>query len=618
MGGNQVNKIDEISRARFIKHLLDDIRALELLLKKGMIENDIIRIGAEQEFCLINADWRPSRNASQVLKAIDDKHFTHEIAKYNLEINLDPEELRANCFSQMENKLRGYLQKVMVAADKYDTKILLTGILPTISLKELSLEFMTPSVRYALLNDAVKDIRKQNFECHIRGVDELSVHHESILLEACNTSFQLHLQIPPEDFVASYNWAQAISGPILGISANSPLLMGRELWNETRIALFQQSVDTRSSSYHLKDKQPRVTFGSDWISESIVDIYKDDIVEYEVLLSTEIAENSLDELRKGRIPKLEALGIHNSTIYRWNRPCYGSNGKKAHIRIENRYLSSGPTVLDQMANFAFWVGLMMGRPSEFNDMVQIMDFRDAKDNFIKAARNGIDSMMYWKDSTFSTRELILKELLPIAYAGLQKCDIDKKDIERYLKVIEQRAHGMNGATWTIKNYRNLKKQLKRDDALISLTKTLYENQHTQLPISAWPMIKEKLNLRTNALLAEQLMSTHLFTVNENDLAAMASSIMTWKNIHHVPVLNDQQQLCGLLTWSHITEHLRENTASSELKVRDLMVKDVITISPDTQMETVFQTLQKNSIGCLPVLKEGHLVGIITRNDMSTI
>lgn len=618
MGRNQVNKIDEISRSRFVKHLLDDIRAMELLLKKGLIENDIVRIGAEQEFCLVNANWRPSKNASQVLKAVADTHFTHEIAKYNLEINLDPEELKHNCFSQMENKLKEFLQKATNAADKYDTKILLVGILPTISLKELSLEFMTPSVRYTLLNDAVKNIRKQNLEFHIRGVDEISVHHDSVLFEACNTSFQLHLQIPPEDFVASYNWAQAISGPVLGISANSPILMGRELWNETRIALFQQSVDTRSSSYYLKEKQPRVTFGNEWISNSIVDIYKDDIAEYEVLLTTEIAESSLEVLKKGKIPKLEALGIHNGTIYRWNRPCYGTDGKKAHIRIENRYLPSGPTVVDQMANFAFWVGLMMGRPSEFDDMAKIMDFRDAKDNFIKAARNGINSMMHWKDNSLSTRELILKELLPIAYAGLQKSGIDKNDVERYLRIIEQRANGTNGATWSIKNYRNLKKYIKRDDALIALTKGIYGNQQNTLPVSNWPMIEVKSNLRTNALLAGQLMSTHLFTVNENDLATMATSIMRWKNIHHVPVLNDQQQLCGLLTWSHITEHLRANTDSSELKVRDLMVKEVMTVTPDTEMETVFQTLEKHRIGCLPVLKEDNLVGIITRNDMSTI
>jgi CBS domain-containing protein len=618
MGTNQVRKVDEISRSRFVKHLLDDIRALEILLRKGMIENDIIRIGAEQEFCLVNANWRPSKNAAQVLSRVADKHFTHEIAKFNLEINLDPEVLQANCFSLMETKLRQFLKKASLAANKHDTKLVLTGILPTISLNELSLDFMTPSRRYELINDAVKNIRKQNLELHIRGVDELSVHHDSVLFEACNTSFQLHLQIPPEDFVASYNWAQAISGPMLGICANSPLLMGRELWNETRIALFQQSVDTRSSSYHLKDKLPRVTFGNNWISESIVDIYKDDIAEYEVLLATDIAESSLDELDKGRIPKLEALGVHNGTIYRWNRPCYGTNGKTAHIRIENRYLPSGPSVLDQMANFAFWVGLMMGRPSEFDNMSKVMDFRNAKDNFIKAARTGVNSIMHWKDKTFSTPELIVNELLPVAHAGLQKSVIDKKDIEHYLKIIEQRANGMNGATWTIKNYRKLKQQMKKDDALVSLTRTIFENQQTLLPVSEWPMIKEIYNFRTNALLAEQLMSTHLFTVNENDLAAMATSIMEWKNIHHVPVLNDEQQLCGLLTWSHITEHLRENKSSSELKVRDLMVKDVITITPDTEMETVYQTLEKHRIGCLPVIKEGSLIGIITRNDMSNI
>ena len=616
MGTHHVNQIDKESRAGFVRHLLSDISALEIMLKKGMIESDIIRIGAEQEFCLVDTNWRPTKNATSILQAIDDSHFTNEIARYNLEINLDPKELKGRCFSTMETKLKTHLAKAALAAVKQDTKIVLTGILPTIGMRELSMEFMTPNKRYELLNDAVKHLRKNDFEFHFRGVDELSAHHDSVLFEACNTSFQLHLQIAPDDFIPSYNWAQAIAGPVLGIAANSPLLVGRELWSETRIALFQQSIDTRSASYSLKDKEERVTFGATWEAGSIVDIYKDDIARYEVILSTPIEKNSMDELKRGNIPKLKALNLHNGTVYRWNRPCYGAGKKTAHIRIENRYLPSGPTVMDEMANFAFWIGLMKGRPVEYDDIANGMDFRDAKDNFIKAARNGSRSMMFWKDKSIPTRELVTKELLPLAYEGLKKCAIDTKDIEHYLGIIDRRANGMTGATWNVKNYRHLKKNMKQDEALILLTKSIYENQQTSKPVSEWPSIAYDSKFKANAFLTEHVMSTQLFTVYENDMADMATSIMQWKNIHHVPVLNDEQELCGLLTWNHMTEYLKEQSDFSESKVADLMAKEVITIAPDTDLETVLKLLEKHHIGCLPVVRGDSLVGILTIKDIT--
>lgn len=618
MGNQRVLKIDKASRATFVKHLLSDIKALEIMLKNGMIENDVVRIGAEQEFCLVDADWRPQKNATSILKAINDPHFTNEIARYNLEINIDPEKLEGNCFSRVEKKLRNLLEKAAIAAEKHDSKIVLTGILPTISMRELSMDYMTSSIRYELLNEAVKHKRKSDFELHIRGVDELSIHHDSVLFEACNTSFQLHLQILPEDFISSYNWAQAISGPILGISANSPLLMGRELWSETRIALFQQSIDTRSSSYELKNKQARVSFGNSWAKNSIADIYKNEIANFDVLLSTTIEKNSLEELKKGKIPKLKALNLLNGTIYRWNRACYGATEDTAHIRIENRYIPSGPTVIDEMANFVFWVGLMVGRPKEFDDMPSQMDFRDAKDNFVKAARNGSASMMRWKGKNVTTNELVTKELLPIAYEGLQKCGIDEKDIERYLEVIAKRAQGNTGALWNIQNYRKLKSKMKQDDALVTLTKGMYENQQKQLPISEWDMLKVSDSIKPSVSVAKHLMSTELFTVNENDLAAMATSVMEWKNVHHIPVLNDDQELCGLLTWNHLAEHLKDDLNIAVSSVTDLMVKEVITVTPETNIETVFELLQHHRIGCLPVVKNKNLVGIITRNDISAL
>ena len=617
MGTHEVKRIHGKSRAKFIRHLLDDIKALEIMLERGLIEDNIVRIGAEQEFCLVGNNWCPTKNSTAILDAVKDSHFTYEIGRYNLEINIDPEVLKDNCFTKIEAQLLALLKKVSTTAETFGTRVLLTGILPTIGMNELSLEFMTPSIRYELLNEAIKHIRKKDFELHIRGVDELSVKHDSILFEACNTSFQLHLQVAPIDFVSSYNWAQAISGPILGIAANSPLLLGRELWSETRIALFQQSMDTRSSTYSVSDKQARVTFGDAWVTDSIMDIYKDDISRYEIILDTSIEKNSIKELSKGNIPKLKALNLHNGTIYRWNRPCYGIGNNKPHIRIENRYLPSGPTVIDEMANFAFWVGLMTARPARFDDMPNRMDFRYVKDNFIMAARNGSNTVMHWMGNTISTRNLVVNELLPLAYKGLRKARIDKTDIERFLSVIEKRANGYNGAEWNIRNYRSLKKKVKQHDALITLTKSIYKNQQTGLPVSDWPMleIRKESENEQNKFLVKHLMSTRLFIVNKNDLADLATCIMEWKNIHHVPVVDDDYKLCGLLTWSNMKAHVKQESDTTNMRVSDIMVTDVFKVHPNTEIKKAMQLMQEQQIGCLPVVDDLTLLGILTKKDI---
>ena len=319
---------------------------------------------------------------------------------------MDPVELKGKCFSEVHGQLTSLLSRAESVAADANSKIVLTGILPSISKNEIAFDYMTPSPRYWRINDITKELRGGDFELNLSGVDELSVTHDSVLFEACNTSFQMHLQVPSYDFISSYNWAQVIAGPVLSICTNSPLLLGRELWSETRIALFQQSIDTRSSSYALKDQQARVTLGSQWSSGTAADIFKNDAALYNVIMAREIEENSLEELKEGRIPKLKALNLHNGTIYRWNRACYGVGGGKPHLRIENRYIPAGPSTIDEMANFAFWVGLMKGRPTEFDDVTNFLDFRDSKANFVKAARTGKDSTMHWKGKQVPVPELV--------------------------------------------------------------------------------------------------------------------------------------------------------------------------------------------------------------------
>ena len=302
-------------RKDFIQHLLNDVEALDKMLTENKVESGVIRIGAEQEFCLVDKQFRPSTKGPDILNNIEDSQFTSELARYNLEINLDPLKLEGNCLSEMEKSLRKFLNHADDAAEKFDCKVILTGILPSIGKEEVSMDYMTPNPRYFALGDIIKAIRGADFELNIIGVDELILSHSNILFEACNTSFQMHLQISPEEFVDKYNWAQMITGPMLAACTNSPLLFGRQLWSETRIALFQQSIDMRSKGKHLREKQQRVSFGSKWIKE-ITEIYKDDISRYTLLLTTDIEKDSLETLEEGGVPKLEALNLHNSTIWK--------------------------------------------------------------------------------------------------------------------------------------------------------------------------------------------------------------------------------------------------------------------------------------------------------------
>lgn len=614
MGEYKVDKLQDEYRAKFIRHLLNDVHTLDEMIKQGLIESGIRRMGAEQELCLVKPDYSPASSAMEVLEEINDSHFTTELALYNLEANLDPLEIKGDCFTKTHQQLKQLFDKAQEAAKRFDNKIILTGILPTIRRKELAINYLSPIPRYKQLNDIMRELRGSDFSLHLRGVDELTLQHDSILFEACNTSFQLHLQLDPSDMVASYNWAQAIAGPVLSVCTNSPLLLGKELWSETRIALFQQSVDTRNTSDLSVDRESRVSFGSEWLKDSITNIFKDDIARHPMILATELNEDSKEQLKSGEIPLLRALRIHNGTVYRWNRPCYGVADGKAHLRIENRYIPCGPTLEDEIANFAFWIGLMLGRPSKYDQVDELMDFRDVKANFTNAARVGKEIQLNWMGKSISSSELIRNELLPIAYAGLRKAGVDEHDIKRYLQVIELRTNRMTGSQWTINTYRNFRKTLKQDDALKALTEVMHKQQATDQPLSGWgvPESPPSHYPHYNNKLAHEIMTTNLFTVNPHDHADLVYHIMQWKNIHHVPVIDAQDQLVGILTSNNITSE-----ADTHKEVREIMVTGVKTAPPEMNADEAAQIMLNEKIGCLPIINKDKLVGIITRNDIVT-
>jgi gamma-glutamyl:cysteine ligase YbdK (ATP-grasp superfamily) len=510
-------------KALYIHHLVKDLEVLDMMLKKGIIEEGPIRIGAEQEFCLVTKDYFPNNNSIEVLDEIGDEHFTTEIGKYNLEINSDPLKLEGDCFSQLHSRLKELLEKAVEGAKKKNSKIILTGILPTLRLKHISKKYMTDKPRYHILNEALKDSRRENFNIHIKGIDELNLRHNCVMLEACNTSFQTHLQISPTEFVDKYNWAQAIAGPVLASCTNSPLLFGRELWAETRIALFTQSIDTRANSFIHHEKQSRVSFGEDWERGSVTDIFRDHISRFRSLLTSDEHDDSFEVYENGEIPKLRALQLHNGTVYKWNRVCYGVGGGKPHLRIECRYIPSGPTLTDEIANMLFWVGLIKGQPEHFKSVHNRMDFRDVKNNFFKAARNGMESQFKWNGIQVPARTLILEELLPISRAGLTESGINKTDIDKYLSIIRDRVNSNNGSEWMIKNFRNLQKTKTNFEALQILTAFMYKHQFKDETVDKWGIFNPDENLKIDvSRIVKHNMNTKTLMVDQNDSLELVS------------------------------------------------------------------------------------------------
>lgn len=615
MGELNVEKlIGNPNKALYLKQLMADIKALELMLENDMFEKDISRIGVEQEFCLVNQEWEPANNADKILAKLDKKYFTPELALYNLEINLEPLEFKGDCFSEMHKNLNALLDQVQEVANEHDTKLVLTGILPTIGTRHLKLPYMTPLKRYKILNEAIKEIRKNDIELHIKGVDELNLKHDSILYESCNTSFQSHLQISPDDFADTYNWAQAIAGPVLSICTNSPMLMGRELWEESRIALFAQSVDTRASTFVLNERESRVGFGNEWAKGNAVDFFKESVIRFRSLITSDFKTDSITELEKGNIPKLKALKLHNGTVYKWNRLCYGTSNGKPHLRLENRYLPAGPSTADEIANMMFWAGLMKGRPKEFDNIHTKMDFKDVKSNFFNAARYGMAAQFYWGGSLISSHDLILDHLLPLAYRGLYSMNVAPKDAEHYLRIINRRVRSANGSRWMVEGYRKLLKDFKTSDALKILTATIYERQQKGYTIDAWqvPRGDEFKIPKSNRKVGER-MNIRTITAQENDSLELVLRMMQWKNIHHVPILDNHMDLIGLLTWTDVGKYLDKTHEHGE-NITNIMQRELITVTPNTTLEEAQTLLQKHKINCLPVVEDKKLVGIITSND----
>jgi CBS domain-containing protein/gamma-glutamyl:cysteine ligase YbdK (ATP-grasp superfamily) len=622
MGDQNVEKdCDQKKAQAFMKAVLDDLRALAFMLEDGRVESGVTRIGAEQEMFLVDRDLRPAPVGPEVLESAGDPRLTTEIARFNLEANLNPSLLTGSCFSELEQEIDEIIALVRSQAAAFDADVLLSGILPTLLKSDLTLDNITPTPRYRELDRGVIRSRGGPFEIHIKGVDELHLTHDNIMMESCNTSFQVHFQSNARDFVSHYNAAQAITAPVLAAAVNSPFLFGHRLWQETRVALFQHSTDGRSRPQLARSQPTRVSFGDSWLEHSIIALFHEQILRFRPIMISQPDEDPFQILARGETPTLSALRMHNSTVWRWNRACYGVTNGVAHLRIENRALPAGPTIVDEVANAAFFSGLMLALPQEYGDIAAQMSFDDAKSNFFRAARHGLDAQFNWlKGQSHTASALVLDHLLPLARQGLAEAKVNSSDVDKYLGIIEERVRSrQTGARWMVKSLELLQQSGSKDAGHRRLTAAMLTAQKQGKPVHRWPLANAALpeEWEQSYRTVGQFMSTDLFTLQPDDLVDLAATVMDWRHIRHVPVEDEAGHLVGLVSHRSllhlVSAGIREGKLDA-MTIREIMVSDPLTVTPATPTLEAIALMRDNRVGCLPVVEGDQLVGIVTSYD----
>jgi len=446
--------------------------------------------GMEVELNLVDAHGSPALRNAEVLTRIDDPAFQTELGQFNLEINVPPRSLVGLGAHFYELDIRHQLNAAESRARETGAGIVMIGILPTLRAEHLTAQAISANPRYALLDEQMLLARGEDLHIDIRGPEMLETYADSIVPEAACTSVQLHLQVSPDDFAAHWNAAQCLAAVQVAIGANSPYFLGRELWRETRIALFTQATDTRPAELKAQGVRPRVWFGERWIT-SVFDLFEENARYFPAILPVVDEEDPVAVFDAGGTPRLKELRLHNGTVWRWNRPIYDIVDGRPHLRVENRVLPAGPTVVDILANGALYFGVLHMLANAERPVWSQMAFSTAEENFSEAAVRGIDASVFWPGSgEMPVTELVLRRLLPLAHQGLAEQGVDLAVRDRLLGIVERRCtSGRNGATWQVDAVRRLEERgLDRDEALRRMTLGYVERMHANEPVHAWSHI----------------------------------------------------------------------------------------------------------------------------------
>src|SRR3954454_17914634 len=474
-------------RTRYRAKVHACLDVLARMLAQSRFDAESPATGLEIELNLVDDREEPAMCNMAVLEALGDPDFQTELGRFNLEINVAPKRLPEQGVMAFGEGVRNSLNAAEAVANDVGAHMVMVGILPTLTERHLDREVLSTNPRYQLLSDEILAARGEDIVLDIRGPERLRVTADSIAPEAACTSTQLHVQVSPDDFSSYWNASQAISSAQLVVGANSPYLLSRELWQETRIGLFEQATDTRAEELKAQGVRPRVWFGERWIT-SIFDLFEENVRYFPALLPVTTDEDPQAVIEAGGTPRLDELRLHNGTIYRWNRPVYAVVRGRPHLRVENRVLPAGPTVVYTLANAAFYFGLVRTLAEHERPLWSQMSFSAAEENFHVGALKGIEAAVYWPGlGQVPATELVVRRLLPMARAGLDDWGVDAVERDRLLGIIERRCvTGRNGASWFAERvHANLDRGADRDEAIRSTLVAYREHMHTNEPVHTW-------------------------------------------------------------------------------------------------------------------------------------
>ncbi len=458
---------------RFLQKLREETRHLRTLIEQNKLSKSPPTAGFEIEAWLIDDAMQAAPNNISFLQNLNDPLAFPELAKFNIELNGTPQKLSADVFSTLHQNLLATWEKSCHHAKELDNHILIIGTLPTLKPSMMTLSNMSDMNRYRVLNEQILKARGKPINLDIVGLEHLKFDHYDVMLESATTSLQLHTQVPLEQAHHFYNASIIASAAIVASCANAPYLFGKNLWHESRIPLFEQAIETGGYGGAIHGPLKRVSFGSDYARSSIMECFQENLEHFPVLLP---------ELFTDPIEKFAHLRLHNGTIWRWNRPLIGfDTDHTPHIRIEHRTPSAGPTIIDSIANAAFYYGLTMNLCADIMADGLPLAFTQAKDNFYQAARFGLDSQTVWfNGEKQNLQKLILTDLLPRARKGLHALKIDTADSDYYLGVIEQRiSNKQTGSQWQ-------RQFMQQPGATLhNMTKAYLKHQYSEVPVSQW-------------------------------------------------------------------------------------------------------------------------------------
>ena len=456
----------------FEKALFHEHAYVKGLFAKGSeIFSNKYRIGYELEACILDSSNQPNPVNKQILDDIDSPLFTNELAKYDLEINGNVFELDGDAPKSLDTDLQSLWDKGQMTAEKFNAHLGLFGVLPSLKIKHFNKTlYQSDMHRYTLVSQRMRELRHEPVKILFHGEDVVSLKKDDVMLEALGTSLQIHLQIPFDESVAYYHAALLASVVLLGFSANSPLVLGKRAWHESRIAIFEQSVDTRDKERREHGDEKRVHFAHGYIN-SWMDLFEQNNA-FKIIFA---------DVKELPISKLHHFNLHNGTIWRWIRPILDSDKYGKHtLRLELRALPSGPTLIDTQTNIWFFIGLIKGLVDTKIDLTHL-PFETLKDDFYNVARTGLETEFHEPINAkkVALNEWILKDGLKLAKAGLSSFGIEKA--EPFLDVIQQRTSSrQNGAQWQLAHF-------KKYNSIPKLMEDYMHHAKQNIPVHQWSL-----------------------------------------------------------------------------------------------------------------------------------